>query len=53
MLNLAPKSYEDTMRWIFIGLVNDALYILTNPVTTPDEAYFTYRALVHILNQSK
>ena len=53
MLNLAPENFQNQMKWIFIGLVDDALFILMNSSTTPDEAYATYRALTHIYNQGK
>lgn len=52
MLSLSPSTYENQMVVIFSGLIEDALYILTNTYCTPDDTYATYRALAHIYFQA-
>jgi hypothetical protein len=51
MLTMSPASYEHQMWWILHGLTGDGLLLLFNEDITPDELYYTYRALGHIANQ--
>lgn len=47
---MQPQSYQDQMKWILIGLVDDAIYLLDTCITS-NEIYYTYKAIGHIANQ--